>query len=1001
MRRIVAGLPVVVALAAIIWLLAGRPSGSGESVSDMQQEQSAGGDARHEAEPLEGTDPATEPPAGLRETAPELAHADIRGIVRDDATGEPLAGVKVLACASWGPGPRVRQTLTDGEGRYELTLRQGNWKLTTWHPGYVPAGLAHALANEYGEGWPMDLHVHVSPAGTSTTPEEIRLSPGTPFDIRVVDERGQPVPRARIHRRGRAESRAIAAFGWEDGAGPWEELTSLVADNAGRCSLAVLPPTIPELELAATAPGMVGAWQRLPANGPWAMTLIVRRPATVSGRVAHADGSPAVGLWVTVPTPQDFTGAAPEGARFTDTARSAWLEDDAGVQTDDEGKFTVTGCAPGSDCIGVLRLEPLEHVSTTALPPLVAGETQSGVELVIPRKYVLRIRVASGGVTSRNGESFRVSRVGLDLDGSKSWRHVRTHDKPTVAISLDSPGPWEVDRSTPAGWQRVLASVRLPADEQVVDLEPIAEPILWIEAVRPDGSRVEHFEVETWSLAGARDLAKSDHLRSATTRDGRLQVRVVGGLPAALRVEGHLERDDARPRDRQDLDAMRGFVRVAEPPASGTLRVVLGQPHELVGRVLAPDGQGVASCDVEVSQGRRRMVAERHRTDSSGRFMVSVRPGTEVVDVRVTPPAAFLAPAPVEHSMLDGPLTVHVRAALPLEGRIEVPAGVRFTGNEQAVVCWGMGEEDRSKFGGATVQLDVDGSFRFPSLPSDTDIEWSYRGRVLEREGLLIEPPTRTTRAGQLLVVGVVSGRFIEGRVEARTLPDLLNVSASPKLALARGKAAGVDGSGRFRIGPLLPGPYRIRLHNGRAGGAVLDETQGHAGDTDVLLQAPELDWLELRCPTGRSGYHANAYVAATHEFAGRARAGEDGVLRLRLPTGRRYDVAVTTESDQRTNTPLAGHVAGLEPGTTHEVELVPTLPLAGPIQSQGEWRWYRLAARQGSARFALIQQGYERFFAYLPPGRYDLVSQDADGVEQVHARNIEAGRVDVVLELR
>ncbi|MCA9316487.1 MAG: hypothetical protein KDB73_13450 [Planctomycetes bacterium] len=90
-----------------------------------------------------------------------------------------------------------------------------------------------------------------------------------------------------------------------------------------------------------------------------------------------------------------------------------------------------------------------------------------------------------------------------------------------------------------------------------------------------------------------------------------------------------------------------------------------------------------------------------------------------------------------------------------------------------------------------------------------------------------------------------------------------------------------------------------------------------------------------------------------------------------------------------------------MEAGTSTDVQLVPTLPLAGAIQSEGDWRWWGLAARQGAARFALIQQGRERFFTHLPPGRYDLVSQDTDGVEHVRARDIKAGRDDLVLELR
>ncbi|MEZ6006201.1 MAG: hypothetical protein R3F05_00325 [Planctomycetota bacterium] len=219
--------------------------------------------------------------------------------------------------------------------------------------------------------------------------------------------------------------------------------------------------------------------------------------------------------------------------------------------------------------------------------------------------------------------------------------------------------------------------------------------------------------------------------------------------------------------------------------------------------------------------------------------------------------------------------------------------------------------------------------------------------------------------------------------------------------ALRRFTVAQVDASHRFRVGPLLPGPWTIALRENELHGGTLARVVVTDADEEVVFRMPAVGIIELHCPPARSGYSANAYVAATHEFAGRARAGVDGVLRLRLPLARRYDVTISSSGDHRTQTPLAGHVAALEPGTTREVELVPTLPLAGSIVSEGDWRWWSLAARQGAARFTLIQQGRERFFTYLPAGRYDLVSQDADGVEHVHATGIEAGREDVVLELR
>lgn len=140
MSRGWAWLLVALALSAAARVLLGHEPESPDLDTEGRGPTTRTGDARSGEAPRRTSDLTSDPPAGLRGPHRELASGTVSGIVVDDATRRPLAGVQVIAVTNGWPASRFRRTTTDGKGRYSLTLDLGSWLLTTWHPSYVPAG---------------------------------------------------------------------------------------------------------------------------------------------------------------------------------------------------------------------------------------------------------------------------------------------------------------------------------------------------------------------------------------------------------------------------------------------------------------------------------------------------------------------------------------------------------------------------------------------------------------------------------------------------------------------------------------------------------------------------------------------------------------------------------------------------------------------------------------------------------------------------------------------
>lgn len=116
-----------------------------------------------------------------------VAGATIRGRVIDAADGKAIRGAEVSALPDFVPGMtiEIRTARTDDAGRFELTgVASGRLRISASRVGFVA---------ERPGAWPeVDLQ-----AGR-TVDVQLRMRRGAAISGTLVDETGEPVPRARL-----------------------------------------------------------------------------------------------------------------------------------------------------------------------------------------------------------------------------------------------------------------------------------------------------------------------------------------------------------------------------------------------------------------------------------------------------------------------------------------------------------------------------------------------------------------------------------------------------------------------------------------------------------------------------------------------------------------------------------------------------------------------------------------------------------------------------------
>ncbi len=313
-----------------------------------------------------GTPPPPTPPTSTATTAPSTGRFRVVGIVRSGPGGPGLPHATVEILSGWdAQAARLLGGETDGEGRFAIDLPtldalspESRSQVTISARARAKGhrlGSVEALAQGDYSGSPRDFEA------------QLVLVPGHDVFGRVVDEGGRPVGGVRMTLYGD---------------GPLVGMLTEVTDGEGRYRFPIAAAgrafflahrfgvgtaSIPETPLSPNVD------LELP-------DLVLRKGAEIAGTVVNAAGRPVAG----VPVYAESATRRPGGAKGEIGAPSG--TDYGSAVTDAEGRFRITGLAPGpvrltpvSDRTSVLRGEPVET-------------GRDDVHLVVTG-HVLRVRV--------------------------------------------------------------------------------------------------------------------------------------------------------------------------------------------------------------------------------------------------------------------------------------------------------------------------------------------------------------------------------------------------------------------------------------------------------------------------------------------------------------------------------------------------------------------------------------------------------------------------------
>jgi hypothetical protein len=218
----------------------------------------------------------------------------IRGTVLDADTKKPVAGVGIVYefhrdnQRVWDkPYDLFSPALTDKEGRFTITGLVGQGFVLAEGPSFdyvrtmLPWREGLASGDRYLHGY---AKVNVPEKGEPAA-VQITLRKGVTLEARVLRPDGSPVPWVMAYCRGRGPL-SVHSFRWDYGVRFEKDLFRMSGCDAGRTYRVFFIQ--PELHLAA-------AVDLKPGAKPTEVHL--EPTASVRGKLAHADGSPAKGGW--------------------------------------------------------------------------------------------------------------------------------------------------------------------------------------------------------------------------------------------------------------------------------------------------------------------------------------------------------------------------------------------------------------------------------------------------------------------------------------------------------------------------------------------------------------------------------------------------------------------------------------------------------------------------------------------------------------------------------
>lgn len=711
-----------------------------------------------------------------------------------DATGRPLPGARVAAVAGGravgGVGSRPRRGVTDEGGRVELPRPSGAAaELAAVAPGMAPARFLLA-------------------AGDAAA--ALRLDPGVPWTIEVLDRRRRPVagavvatdaallPLAVSGTDGRAEVRLPAG----------EEVALAVRAAAGHGRLVAAPPP---------KTGEDG-------EAPRTAVVMLEPPGRLAGRVLEASQRrPLAGalVWHAVRPDLQATSGADGGfvlPHEPDAAiGSRWMVRAAAAGHGGHGQWVSHGAEET-----VFLLSPQATISGRVVDE--AGAPVAGASLVASSQGAWRPGRLPAGDRARSGDDGRFRLVRLEPE---RMHHLVVEHPRFAATEMEVTAP--VAGAARPGVEVVL--VRGNAANGLVfaaDGRPLAGAEVRLSRVRQGGFRFvprmgrpgdEPDEPHTATDAEGR-------FRLANVLPGPYDLHVAAAGHAPLRVPG---------------------VEVPEAPTDGDLGSVYLEPGaDVAGRVVDAAGEPLAGVEVHVYArdlltGMTGASAdERVATGADGRFTLpDLTPGA-VVDLMFQ--AAGFAQETVMGvtAPTERPLLVELAASAVVAGRVVDALGAGIAGATVQAETDEAGLPGRRRYDSrpAYAQSGEDGGFVVEGVPPGAVRLAANAGGFRPGRSTALELAPGERREG--LRIELERGGSLAGRVtgpDGQPLAEAMVNAASNLVWHDLGERT--DGDGNYRIDGLPEGVLQVRAMHPDFLPAVREVTVG-SGDLrlDLRLEA-------------------------------------------------------------------------------------------------------------------------------------------------------------------
>lgn len=688
----------------------------------------------------------------------------------------------------------------------------------------------------------------LGPKPKERLPVTLTLAPGTSLSLRVVDERGTPIPGAEVQvHPGREEGPRLSI---RLGASDKPALARGESDREGRVILGNLPAG--PLELVVKKAGFVTAVQdvKLPPEGKDLGDVALQSGTTITGRVVDEQGRG-------VPDVRVLAGAAAE-MPFEYTA-----------QTEADGHFELAD-VPSQ---GILYVQARAR-EYSSLPVKVSLPPAGPVELKVKAGKLLKGRV----VDKETGEAVPNAEIsgGRLLTRSIGGFTVQSA-VPVPPTSSDQDGYFELAITEPGEVRLEVRAAGFAPAQKTVPIkqdEPTGFILVRLELGFTLRGRV--WEADGSPAVGVTVTANEAGERSAgpmlatfrrplgTTTDGQGQFVLTGLKPGKFTVEA---RSPEGGQDRVTLDISGDTETQLHLAAPGSLEV----------HVVGPQGEPLAGARVAAS-GIGDDLPER-QTDAAGvaRFE-DVAPGMYFVTASLE---GYAADSEQVNVGAQGPKTV----TLKLARGGEVLGVVRGLSPQELARCQAWVGMSRTKVAG-------DGSFHLKGVPlgkQELVVSVFPLGRTRR---LTVEVPEGSPAQVE---VDFSQGVTISGTVRRGSQPVVgYAVMASGPSPMDRASDT-TDEGGSFTLSGLSPGKWTLVVSDPNGQGLLTREVEAQK-DVQVSLLLPNgslSGWVR-----NRTNREPVAEAQITLEMPGqtaflrRTSGDETGRFTFReLPTGQEFRV--------------------------------------------------------------------------------------------------------------